>query len=198
MSSSANLITGMPLAKLAGYMSWANRGNGALLLLTGVLGVFGALSHAAADTFSSLLLSIYVGGFGALLLMYELSAGAELRRDYGFMYTYLGRAAFLLLCGNLAWTCDPLGMVAAISTNANAVLSAYVMWAHPSFVGGVASATAIGGFDGEQGTELIYNGGAHAGIGRSSSAGVAADGGFDPASAAARERAESISQEAYL
>ena len=116
---------------------------------------------------------MYVGGLGALLLRYEFSAGAELRQDFGFMYTYLGRAAFLLLVGNLAWTCAPLGAFAAIATNANALLSAYVMYAHPSFTSGHANALAIGGLDGEAGSELISG---------------APSSSFDPASVAARAR----------
>ena len=183
MDSASNFITSQPLSRVAKGMGWANRANGALLLATGVLGLFGAFSHPAADMFSSALLSLYVGGFGALLLRYELAAGAELRQDYGFMYTNLGRAAFLFLIGNLAWTCDPLGLPAALLTNGNAILSAYVMWAHPSFQQGHASATAIGGFD-DSGTEMIYTGG-------SSSAPqheYGHSGSFDASSAAARMR----------
>lgn len=170
------ILTRTPLATLATTMAMANKANGALLVLTGVLGVFSELTHPSLDFFSSMLLSVYVGGFGALLLRYEFSAGVDLRRDYGFMYTYLGRAAFLLLVANLAWTCSPIGWLAALLTNLNGLISAYIMYAHPSFVSGQASATAVGGFDGDQGSELIYTGGS------SSSS-------FDPASDAARTRA---------
>ena len=158
MEAANNWLTSAPLSRVANIMAWANRANGGLLLATGLFGLFGAFSQVRADMLTSALLSVYVGGFGALLLRYELAAGPEMRSDYGFMYTYVGRAAFLFLIGNLAWTCDPLGFVAAVLTNANALLSAYVMWQHPSFQQGHASATAIGGFD-DQGTELIYTGG---------------------------------------
>lgn len=122
MSSVLNIVTQQPLSKLTTMMSWANRGNAVLLVLTGLFGIFGAFSHPGADMFSSLLLSLYVGFFGGLLLRYETAAGIELRQDYGFMYTYVGRAAFLLLVANLAWTCRPFGLVAAIITNANALV----------------------------------------------------------------------------
>ena len=177
MSDVANVITRTPLATLATYMSWGNRANGALLAVTGALGLFQALTHPGISFFASVLIALYVGGLGALLLRYEFAAGAELRRDVGFMYTYLGRAAFLLLVANLAWTCAPLGWLAALVTNANALLSAYIMYAHPTFTSGQASAVAIGGMEGEGGTELIEPGS------RSSSAGS-----FDPASDAARAR----------
>lgn len=142
-----NAVTRVPLSRLALLMSWANRANGALLVLAGVLGFFGAFSSLATDMLSSALLSMYVGGFGALLLRYEIGAPGELRAQYGFMSTHLGRAAFLLLIGNLAWTCDPLGWPVAALTNGNALFSAYIMWAHPAFVEGSASPTALGGFD---------------------------------------------------
>jgi hypothetical protein len=100
------------------------------------------------------------------------------------MFTYARRAAFLLLAANIAWTCAPLGWIAALLTNANAVLSAYVIRAHPSFASGQASATAIGGLDGEAGDALVWaDSAATAGassLGRSSF--------FDPASDAARGR----------
>lgn len=148
-----NAITTQPLSRLSIYMRWANRGNAALLIVTGVLGIFGAISGGAGDVLSSALLSLYVGGFGALLLRYEFDVGMELRRDYGFMYTFLGRAAYLLLVANLAWTCEPLGLPTAILTNANAAFSGYLMFVHPSFTSGAVSATTMDGGDGS-GDEL--------------------------------------------
>ena len=92
-------ITRTPLAKLTQIMAWANRANGVLLLLAGLFGFFGAFSRVATNMFASALLSIYVAGSGALLLRCEFGASDELRRDCGFMFTFLGRAAFLLLVG---------------------------------------------------------------------------------------------------
>ena len=176
-----NAILTTPLATLAKASAMINKGNGALLAVTGALGLFYPLTHPGIDTFSSLLVAVYVGGFGALMLKYEFAPGADMIGDFGFMYTYLGRAAFLLLAANLSWTCDPLGWLCALATNANALLSAYVMWAHPTFTSGQASATAIGGFEGEAGGEMLYTG-------TSSSFDP---GSFDPASVAARDRAVS-------
>jgi len=175
----AEIIQRTPLATLAKVMAFANKADGALLVLTGVLGFFAELTSPTLDFFSSVTLSIYVAGFGALLLRYEFAAGVDLRKDYGFMYTYMGRAAFLLLVANLGWGLRPLGWLAALLTNANAIISAYIMFAHPSFVSGQASATAVGGLEGEQGSELIF-------------AGSCSSSSFDPASAAARARASSV------
>ena len=176
--SPLDILTRTPLATLAKSMSLANKANGALLVVTGLVGLFTALTNAKLLMFENALLSVYVGGFGALLLYYEFSAGTDLRQNYGFMYTYLGRAAFLLLVANLSWTCAPLGLLCAVATNANGIASAYVMYAHPSFISGAANPTAIGGFDGEAGDNLVY-------------AGSCSSSSFDPASDAARSRAAS-------
>lgn len=178
-----NVIVRTPLATLANYMSWGNRANGALLVATGLIGLITTIMHPGLDFLGSLLVAVYVSGLGGLLLRYDLATAGDLRRDFGFMYTYLGRAAFLLLAANLAWTCAPFGWIAALVTNANALLSAYIMYAHPSFTSGQASAVAIGGVDGEAGDELF--------VGRSSSADSFDRSGFDPASEAARARAAS-------
>ena len=113
-----NLITRQSLSQLTQWMSWANRANGVLMVLTGLFAFLGAFS----GSFSSALLAMYVGGFGVLLLLYEFRSSAEMQRDFGFMYAYVGRAAFLLLIANLSWTCAPLGIYSALITNANATL----------------------------------------------------------------------------
>ena len=100
-----------------------------------------------------------------------------LKSNYGFLFTPLGRAAFLLLIANLAWTCAPLGFWAALLTNANAILSAYVMVAHPAFIEGRASWTEIGGLGSSSGEEdptaRVFN---------------YEPSDFDPSSVAARQR----------
>ena len=172
-----NFITRQSLVNLAKGMSWVNRANGVLLTLCGLLGLLHALGHVGVDVLGSVLVSVYVGGFGALLLRYEFAAAADMQRDFGFMYTFLGRTAFLLLVGNLSWTCAPLGFWAALLTNANAILSAYVMVAHPAFIEGRASWTEIGGLGSSSGEEdptaRVFN---------------YEPSDFDPSSVAARQR----------
>ena len=93
------------------------RGEHVLVAAHALLGFFSAVT-AGLNIFESALLSMYVGMFGALLLRYEFDTGMELRHDFGFMYSHFGRAAFLLLAGNLSWTCAPVGVLTAIATNA--------------------------------------------------------------------------------
>lgn len=156
-----------PLSQLARIMSWANRANGALMVLTGVLALF-----SGWGAFSSLLVSIYVGGFGALLLQYEFAKSSDMQRDLGFMYTYGGRAAFLLMIGNLSWACSPIGVYCALLTNANALFQGYILYTHPAFVENQASRFAIGGIEGDD-VQLVS---------------MAGEATFDPSSAAARAR----------
>ena len=178
MSNPFSSLLSTPLARLTPIMKWATRGNAALLIITGVLGLFGALTTPSADMLSSALLSVYVGGFGGLLLRHEFAVGAEMNRDFGFMSTFVGRAAFLLLVANLAWTCRPLGIPTAILTNVNACFSFYLMAAHPSFTSGAASPTAISG-TGEEDTMQMHD------VTRDSSS-------FDPSSAARMRDSETL------
>ena len=78
-----------------------------------------------------------MGGTGAILLLHELRWEPELlRSQIGFMNTYGGRAAFLFLIANLGWTCDPIGLLTSVLTNANALFHGYILFTHPTFVSG--------------------------------------------------------------
>ena len=156
------VVSRQPLSPLVPLMSWANRTNGLLMVLTGIFGLFSAVTHPAPEQSSSALLSMYVGGGGSLLLLYDwghslertsplykASCSLAMRQAVGFMDSHLGRAAFLLLVANLSWTCGPLGVWSAVLTNANALFFAYV--GHASFVEGQhissRSSFASGGVD---------------------------------------------------
>ena len=150
-----NVVTRQPLSRLATLGRYLNFACAALLVATGTLGALAAFdfSQGVASVLPTLLLSLYSGGFGALLLRYELASGAladQLRERYGFMYTYAGRAGFLLLCANLTWTLPPIGWIAAIVVNTSAILVGYIVYAHPDFTSGHYDRMAIIGASGEQ------------------------------------------------
>lgn len=105
----------------------------ALLMLTGGLGVFWAFGDMKTAV-QTMLLSVYSLGFGFLILRYEISSGAnaeEFRARYGFMFSLLGQAVFLLLSGNLTWMISPMGWVTAVLVNASAIFLGYVYYSHP-------------------------------------------------------------------
>ena len=67
-----NALVRQPLSLLCRAMRLANLATGALLVLTGVLGLLSALTHVSLTVLTSALLSFYVGGTGAMLLLHEL------------------------------------------------------------------------------------------------------------------------------
>ena len=112
-SSGGNIVLHQPMQRLSRYLGLLNRTCGAALVLTGGWAAFDALrSFDWPEVLGAVLLSVYVGGSGAMLLRYELAGDRSardvaFRRDYGFLYSHAGRTGFLLLCANLAWACAP-------------------------------------------------------------------------------------------
>ncbi|KAL1523763.1 hypothetical protein AB1Y20_018688 [Prymnesium parvum] len=140
-----NFVVRQPLARLHSVGRAIHFVSAAMLLLTGVLGLLSTFDHLS-NALSSVMLSLYSAGFGSLLLRYELASTAladHFRARYGFMFTYAGRAAFLLLAGNLTWTISPLGWLTAILLNLGALFLGYILSAHPDFVSGRYSRVAF-------------------------------------------------------
>ena len=112
-SGGGNIVLHQPMQRLSRYLGLLNRTCGAALVLTGGWAAFDALrSFDWPEVLGAVLLSVYVGGSGAMLLRYELAGDRSardvaFRRDYGFLYSHAGRTGFLLLCANLAWACAP-------------------------------------------------------------------------------------------
>jgi len=134
-------LNALPIRRLAGALRAVNIANCLLLITAAALG-FGSLLGEAAGVqlqamASTALVSVYVLGFSGLLLCYELRLGAErLYEECGFLFTMGGRCAFLLLTANLAWACGPWWLVAALVTNGNAALHAYLLISHPAYTSG--------------------------------------------------------------
>mmetsp|Transcript_18861 Transcript_18861/g.38408 ORF Transcript_18861/g.38408 Transcript_18861/m.38408 type:complete len:216 (+) Transcript_18861:23-670(+) len=145
----SNLVLHQPMQRLSLFISFLNKACGAALVLTGGWGVFDAVrTFDWPEVLGSVLLGIYVAGFGAMLLRYELAAArnAAFKRDYGFLFSHAGRSGFVLLCANLAWTCaPPFGFYTALLTNGNAVLNLYLLMCHPDYTTGRLSRLAIDG-----------------------------------------------------
>lgn len=138
----SNCLQRQPIARLAQLSRVINVGNAVFLVTAGGIGIGSATQQPGFEgVIGAVLLSVYVLGFGWMLLRYELRLGAEtLLRDYGFMYTFGGRCAFLALVANLCWT---VYLPAAIATNVNALLNALLMISHPAFTSGQVKWSAI-------------------------------------------------------
>ena len=128
----------MNLTLRAKTMRAANILNAVLMLLVAPTALAHGLANILAhDRLAALLLSLYVAAFGTLLLALELGLHKQkLKHDLGFLHSYAGRCAFLLLVANLMWGCPPYGYFAAIRTNANALRSAYALRSHPAYASG--------------------------------------------------------------
>ena len=136
-----------PLSSLVVCMRLANIGNGLLMIFIAVLGLIAAGTgnvSGPSGWLQTILLSLYAGAFSLQLLRYELRPSEKLKQEYGFLYTYAGRFAYLLLLGNLAWPIPPAGWAAALATNLNAFFNGYLLVLHPEFTGGRRSRISIG------------------------------------------------------
>lgn len=101
-----------------------------------------SVSHSVTQTF----LAVYIGVFALLLCAFELRVKwtePRIRRSFGFMFTYTGRAVFLIFLGAIAF-----GMLdsqysqeegykwclgVGVATIANAIFNCFIICSHPQF-----------------------------------------------------------------
>ncbi|OQR90301.1 hypothetical protein ACHHYP_05636 [Achlya hypogyna] len=118
-------------------------------ILCSILQVFAGLSGIASIiTFNltAVFVSLYVIMFGVLFLLFECRISRldpSIRKNFGFLYSYKGRASFIFFIGFLDFGTDAgLGYIAGIIMCINAFLNFYVMMRHPEFASGNLSATS--------------------------------------------------------
>ena len=82
----------------------------------------------------------YMTCFGCLLCCFELRISRVekvVRRLFGFMFSYVGRAGFLfflaIFCLGIVSDQAALGWVVGVLTCLNALLNCFVIWRHPGF-----------------------------------------------------------------
>ena len=96
--------------------------SGVSLTVAGFFGIFGVVSLTPQRG----IISVYVMLFGLTLCMFALGNNSEtLAKYFGFIFRPQGQLAFMLVAGNLAWTCGILGILAALFTNFVAITSWY-------------------------------------------------------------------------
>jgi len=105
---------------------WINVGCGAWLVVsTPVSAVSSAITLRPADV----VLSLYLGMFGAMMAGIELPIG-PLKRIFElyfrFMYTTHGRMGFMVLVACIAWSCRHVGLLSKAFVLFDAGLSVYV------------------------------------------------------------------------
>lgn len=101
-----------------------------------------ALTFSVADLsiFSNLFFFSYCTGFGILLVLFECNTKAlraRLKRNFGFMFSFLGRGFFLFFLASLCYISDSgLGTLIAIFTLLNACLNVFAMLTRREFKAG--------------------------------------------------------------
>ncbi|RHY20423.1 hypothetical protein DYB25_007241 [Aphanomyces astaci] len=105
-------------------------------IVAGIGGVFNLI----ALNVTGALLSMYVVLFGLLFLLFECrlkSMESRIRANFGFLFSYNGRAGFIFFIGFLDFGMgSAMGTVAGILMCLNAFLNLFIMLKHPEFASG--------------------------------------------------------------
>ncbi|KAF0701063.1 Aste57867_8509 [Aphanomyces stellatus] len=129
-------VMGWDTLTLLRYMRYINVVLALFQALTGFFGLF----DLAMLNITSFLIAVYVIIFALLLLAFECrftSMEPTIRRQFGFLFTYRGRTAFIFFVGFMNFgMADAMAKLAGILMCLNAVLNLVVMTCHPSFRSG--------------------------------------------------------------
>ncbi|KAF0692917.1 Aste57867_16065 [Aphanomyces stellatus] len=135
-------IDKMETPKLLRYMRVGNMLCCVLQILAGI----GGLASIITFNITAVFVSLYVIMFGVLFLLFECrlsSLEPKIRENFGFLYSYAGRARFIFFIGFMDFgTGGGLGYLAGVIMCANALLNFYVMFKHPEFASGNLSSAS--------------------------------------------------------
>lgn len=128
-----NDVNKMELPKLLRYMRVGNVICSILQIIAGLVGITSFITLNITGT----LVSIYVIMFGVLFMLFECRLSrmeAAIRANFGFLYSYKGRAAFIFFIGFLDFGIgSTLATIAGILMCLNAFINLLVMCRHPQF-----------------------------------------------------------------
>ncbi|KAH7491636.1 uncharacterized protein KRP23_554 [Phytophthora ramorum] len=128
-----NDVNKMELPKLLRYMRLGNVVCSILQIVAGIVGITSFITLNVTGT----LVSIYVIMFGILFLLFECRLSrmeAVIRSNFGFLYSYKGRAAFIFFIGFLDFGIgSALATIAGVLMCLNAFINLLVMCRHPQF-----------------------------------------------------------------
>ncbi|OQR80792.1 hypothetical protein ACHHYP_17172 [Achlya hypogyna] len=135
-------VNKMELPKVLRLMRLGNVGCSVLQVIAGLTG----LTSFITLNITGSLVSIYVIMFGLLFLLFECrlsSMEGRIRSNFGFLYSYKGRAGFIFFIGFLDFGMSTtLGTLAGVFMCINALLNLFVMFKHPEFKSGHMSRDA--------------------------------------------------------
>lgn len=137
----------------------ANLINGLLLVMVGIL-IF--LSGMVSITFTTVTVAAYIVFFGIMITCLECNIGnvaPKFRRNFGFIFSFVGRTVFLLFCSTMLFALAVwLGYLIGAVTAVNGLFNGYVICVHPAFRTGELSAKGdpFGGYSGGESIMLEY------------------------------------------
>ncbi|OQR80770.1 hypothetical protein THRCLA_11931 [Thraustotheca clavata] len=135
-------VNKMELPKVLRLMRIGNVGCSIFQVIAGFTGLTSFITLNITGT----LVSIYVIMFGLLFLLFECrlsSMEQKIRNNFGFLYSYKGRAGFIFFIGFLDFGMSTaLGTVAGVFMCINALLNLFIMCKHPEFKSGHVSTNA--------------------------------------------------------
>ncbi|CAI5730055.1 unnamed protein product [Peronospora destructor] len=128
-----NDVNKMELPKLLRYMRLGNVICSIVQIIAGVVGITSFITLNITGT----LVSIYVIMFGILFLLFECRLSrmeTAIRSNFGFLFSYKGRAAFIFFIGFLDFGIgSALATLAGVLMCFNAFINLLVMCRHPQF-----------------------------------------------------------------
>ncbi|KAI9917831.1 hypothetical protein PsorP6_012916 [Peronosclerospora sorghi] len=128
-----NDVNKIELPKLLRYMRVGNVICSILQILAGIVGITSFITLNITGT----LVSIYVIMFGILFLLFECRLSrmeTVIRANFGFLYSYKGRASFIFFIGFLDFGIgSALATLAGLLMCVNAFINLLVMCRHPQF-----------------------------------------------------------------
>ena len=105
-------------------------------------------------SFKTVTVSAYVVFFGLLLACLECNMSAlapRFQRNFGFMYSFAGRSAFIIFSGTMVFAMNQvLAWIVGSLTILNGLFNGYIICVHPAFQTGELSARGdpYGGYSG--------------------------------------------------
>lgn len=130
----------MESTKLLRILRVVNIIDGILIGLAGFMAIFNLVTFQPLLT----ILGIYTMVFGLMLLCFECrfsSVEEKIRGNFGFLFSFNGRAAFIMFIGFICFSLDKLGVVVGILTEINGLFNWIVIKLHPDFRSGKLSSS---------------------------------------------------------
>ena len=129
-----NDVKNMESEKLARWMRIIN------ILLSIFMGLAAVLTLLTLSSFQGIFMAVYLLFFSTMLFLFELRLRmfeSAIRDNFGFLYSFWGRAFFLVFMGTLCCALDViLGYIAGAAMFCNTLFNGYVIYTHPNFAKG--------------------------------------------------------------